>query len=312
MQAKCRGDIRCYPVGMRFWISVFALTILIVNCGCQRSPSSVASNEPPKTQEKPPAGPSEDELFEKLVKSQVEVGGASLVRIVDRKAWPSAPVPEATVIAGIARHPAQEPAKSGADYDYFSFVLLAAGNARAKQPSLIPLGLVVPDLGVDPGNPQLSVDITPIKIREDEYAFGTRNRVGSVGNKGGNIYELINLYRFHDAVLKEIFRDVVWEYSKYSEGNSSCNVDMKIVQLPSQVDGFYDLAREFSQSYLGDAKNPQFANQPAQPEIPADCSLARLLKAPNIQKWDPALGEYVDAKGRFLHWDDLFKGWPFP
>lgn len=298
---------------MHFRMGVLAVAILIVSCGCQRSRSSVESNAPARTQENPPAGPGEDELFEKLVKSQVEIGDTSLVGIVDRKPWPSAPVPDATIILGTARHPHQGPIKS-ADYDYFSFILLAAGDTRAKEPSLIPLGLVVPDLPVfnDRYNHPLSIDVTPIKVREDGYAFGTRHLAGSLGNNGGRLYEVMNLYRFHDGALKEIFRDVVWVYGKNSEGNSSCNVDMKIVQQPLQTEGFYDIAREFSRSYLGDSKNPQFANQPAQPEIPADCSLARQLKAPHVQKWDPALGEYVDAKGRFLHWDDLYKGWPFP
>lgn len=272
---------------MRFWIRILGLVILVVNCSCQRSPSPVASNEPVKTSEAPSAGLSEDELFEKLVKSQVEVGGASLVRIVDRKSWPSAPVPDASVIVGIARHPAQEPAKSGGDYEDFSFVLLAAGDARAKNPSVLLLGLVVPDLPVDAGgqNRPLSVDVSPIKIQEDRYAFGVRHLVGGVGNKAGRQYEIMSLYTFHDAALKEIFRDVV----RVSGG--SCNVEMKIVQQPSQVEGFYDIAREFSRSS-------------------AECSLSRRLRAPNVQKWDSTLGEFADAKGRFLHVDDLFKGWP--
>jgi hypothetical protein len=287
---------------MRLKIGISILVILILNCGCR------SSRPEPATAQSKPSELNEGEVFEKLVKSQVEVGDTSLVGIVDRKPWPSAPFPDATVILGTARHPQQDPAKSG-DYDYFSFVLLAQGDARAKQPSLISLGLVVPDLPLhaDRDNRPLSVDVAPMKIREDEYVFGTRHLVGNLGNKGGRLYEVMNLYRFHDASLKEIFRDVVWV-----EGNKSCNVEMKIVQQPSQTEGFFDIAREFSRSYLGDAKNPQFSNSPAQPEVSADCSLTHELRKPNIQKWDPALGEYVDANGRFLHGDDLFKGWPFP
>jgi hypothetical protein len=252
-------------------------------------------------------------LFESWVESQIDAGNVSFVSIVDRKAWPSAPVPNVTAVLGIEKRP-QTGAFKYADYEYLPFVLLAQGEADGKSSSLNSLGVVV----VDPPIGFVSLNVAPIQIRQDEYAFGATSRTGNPGNKGGTIFNLISLFRYHDGQIKEIFRDVVWMYSKYSDWESStsarsCNVDLMIVPQPSDPgpDGFFNIARQFSRSYFGDARNPQFGN-PALPEVPADCSLSKLFQKPEIQTWDPTTGRYLDHRGRFLQWDDLYKGWPFP
>jgi hypothetical protein len=261
--------------------------------------------------ENPVTGPGADQVFESWVKSQIDAGDVSFDRIVDRKVWPSAPVPNVTAVLGTERRPQTGPIKY-ADYVYVPFVLLAQGEADGKS-SLKSLGVVLTDLGTP-----VSLNVAPVQIREDEYAFGATYREGIPGNKSGFIADIMSLYRYHDGELKEIFRDVVWMYSKYSDWQSntsasSCNVDLRIVPQPSDAgpDGFFRIARELQRSYFSDAKNPQFGN-PALPEVPADCSLVKLFQKPEIHTWDTTTGIYVDHRGRFLQADDLYKGWPFP
>src|SRR5438128_2634511 len=136
---------------MRFRIAIVSLAVFIAIYGCERShrdapsaettPRSAAGTVTPiqLPNVKPASAPTEEDLFEAWVKSQIDVGDVSFVSIVDRKTWPMVPVPNATVVLGIERRPQQGPLKF-ADYYYLPFVLLAESEAEAKSSSFKSLG----------------------------------------------------------------------------------------------------------------------------------------------------------------------------
>lgn len=313
---------------MRQKIGILAVAF-IASTSCQRLQRDMTSAVPAsQTSTVPPNSPTSEaetiateEISPEWVKTHLEAAHVSFVSIVDRKPWLQAPVPSATAILGIARQPAQGPLKELLQYSYFPYVLLA--QTQSGKDSSLPklLGLAVspdfyvvePFTGLEEQRP-LWLDVDRYQIRADEYAFGARLLTGSLGNKGGPLAEVLSLYRYHDGVLKEIFRDVVWSYSKYSdEGWRSCNVDMQIVSSPSATDGFFRLTREYRRSYFGDSTARSMVSNTYREdlnEVPA-CSLSTPLKTLNTHLWNTEKGLYLDARGRLLQPDDFFTGWPY-
>jgi len=306
---------------MRFPIAELSLALVVVwaNYGCQSSQPNTTSNgtvaQPPQLapdyllSERPQATPNESERIEEFVKSQLEKGDVYFNRILDRQAWPQAPFPNTSIVLGSIRRTKVERLGFGSG-DYLPFVLLLQSGSGEKSEALKMLGLILQSRAE--GNSPQSIDVTPFRIADDEIAFGVRSRAGDVGNKSGQLYEVMSLYRYHDGELQEIFRDTVWAYSKYSEKNwNSCNVDMKIVSQPAKEGRFFTITREYVRSYLGNTKNPEFSNSQGQTETPGDCSLSERLRKPNTHSWNVEKGKYLDARGAFLDWDDFYKGWPF-
>jgi hypothetical protein len=209
----------------------------------ETSRSSVAAQATPPTpvekqaQEATPP-PSEESAFKEWVASQLEARGVSFVDITDRKPWPLAPEPNTSIVLGLAKRPA--PATFGIPFVYFPYILLIQTTENPLPPKLLGLELRT-DLNV--GDPKdknsdtypKTIDIGPYQITNNEYAFGVTVIEGSLGNKSGQLYELLGLYRYQNGELKEIYRDVLWVYSKYSEPDySSCNIDLKIVTQPAE------------------------------------------------------------------------------
>jgi hypothetical protein len=319
---------------LRSRILTLAVFIVLTGWGC-RGPQPVAINndqvrqtsnsDPIKQPDIQPENVPDDDLSPEWVKSQVEMNGAFFVSIVDHQKWPSAVDPNTIVVLGIAKQKETGTLARVNEFSYFPFVLLAQSSEDRTMPARL-LGLALrtdlfvlePKTGNEEFRP-LSIDVTPLKIRENEYVFGVTLLSGpGVGNRSGMLVDMVSLYRYHNSQLKEIFRDAVWAYSKYSEPNySSCNVEMKILSQPSAAGDFFTLTRQYSRSYLAEEQNPDFTGANSSPQHFAEtpttsCSLTRDLQTPHAQTWNAEKGLYLDASGWFLQWDDFGKGWPRP
>ncbi len=157
-------------------------------------------------------------------------------------------------------------------------------------------------------NGPLRIDPGPYPLRKGEYGFGVRYRVSAIGNKGGTAYEVLGLFRQQDSKLKEVFRDVVWAYSKYESDGNSCNSEMTVGPVETGVDEFYNYRRHHNRSYYGEGRNPQFAGVNNFPEIPVSaCTPFKKLESENVHRWNVVKGVYLDSSPRLLQWDDLCK-----
>ena len=268
--------------------------------------SSSVSIKPPGAQAA--SAPTGEDEFAGWVKSRLEASNPSFVSIVDRKPWPQALTPNTSIVLGIAQRSREGAHVETPAYSYFPFVFLFQSQADNPSAALKKLGLAfqegwyIDPPGINGDNHLLSIDVTPIQILKDEYAFGVRTRAGSLGNKSGLLLEVISLFRYRFGIFQEIFRDVVWAYSKYSEKDfQSCNVDMELESRPSTDQGFFTITRKYRRSYLGEA---------GAAGIDAPCALSNALQTPNVHRWSPEKGKYLDSRGRFLQYDDIFKGWP--
>jgi hypothetical protein len=246
------------------------------------------------------------------VNSRLEIKGASLVNITSEKPWPFAPGPDTRVVLGLAKVPASETeVKYGRPFDYFPFVLLVQSDAAGTTPTALGLNLMKDVYVSGPEtfkeNPPIDVDVGPFRITENEYAFGVTVITGEVARLGGSLYEMMDLYRYHDNELKEIYRDVVWAYYKLSGPNpESCNVDMEILTQPSTEGEFYTITRQYKRSYLGDGINAEFRGVQNTRATPVESCRATVdFKAPYTQKWNTEKKMYLDHRGLFLSIDEL-------
>jgi hypothetical protein len=307
---------------MRFPIAEpsLAFVLMCASYGCQSSQPNATKVETVQhsAQSVPAALPSErsqptpgeSERIAEFVKSQVETGNVYFDSILDRQVWPLAPDPNTSIVLGLTRQTKMQTLGTGLNAGHLPFVLLVQSGSGEKSEDLKLLGMIL-QTSDEEHYPQ-SIDVTPFQIADDEYAFGVRSRAGSTGNKGGQLFEVMSLYRYHDDELQEIFRDTVWAYSKYSEKNwKSRNVDMKIVSQPAREGRFFTITREYVRSYLGNAKNPEFSNSQDLTETPGDCSLSERFGIPKSHSWNTEKDKYLDSRGAFLDWDDFYKGWPF-
>jgi hypothetical protein len=291
------------------------LSLLLGIASCRQSQPGVSIQPATESESSSPQTPTRDEPrfipdikseFGDWVALQLETHDATLINIVDQKPWLQSSVPNTTAVLGVAKKKATGLWAKYREYQYFSFVLLAQSQAagRMSSPKLIGLDLNT-DLIVPGAHPQ-TINVSPIQIRADEYAFGVEFLAGSVGNKGGELYGMMSLYRYHDNELREIFRDVIWVYSKYSDPDfRSCNVDMFLDSEPTPDSDFYAITRNYNRSYFGESKNPEFTNISSTAVRVADhltenCSLTNQLKNPNTHKWNPSRHLYVDTGESYL------------
>ena len=250
--------------------------------------------------------------FKDWVNAQLEAKGASLADLTDRKQWPFAPMQNSEIVLGLGKFPAEAAvAAQGTPFGYHPFVLLLQSNAAEATPKLLGIALRT-DMYMDPPERRVirpeAIQAGAFRIKEDEYAFGVTVISGEVVQHAGTLYGMMGLYRYHDGALKEIYRDVVWAYGKYSEPDSaSCTVEMEIVTPPSKDSIFYSITRQYKRSYLGNSKNPEYRSLNSGETPVPSCSMTADYRAPYTQEWNPDKELYLDHRGLFLNDADLLE-----
>jgi hypothetical protein len=255
----------------------------------------------------------QDLAVQEWVRARASAERLDFDNVVDIKRWLQAPQPNTYVILAIGSKDVLPGQGFPTTRGHFALVLLVQSRsadrlADPKELSFLNFGPVFPE---DKTNRDVFIDVTPYKIRENEYAFGIRRMEANLGNKGGLAFEILTLYRLQGSELNAIFRDFTWAYSKYSEpGLRSCNVEAIIVSAPERQGDFFNLVRKQTRSYLGDIRNPQFEAIRSQlTETAVDsCSLIGDMQFPNTHRWDPAKGAYVESGRSFLNADLWGKG----
>ena len=293
--------------------------VVILETGCAGKPSSLPSHKSEVAEERktetlpqnpaPASSPSEsngDVLFTRWAASQLTANNAELVSITDKRAWPFASQPNTSIVLGLAKRDADaELAKYGTPFEYFPFVLLIQMTEESASPKLLGIALRTDLFMGDPRNRYADrhpkgIDVGPFQIKHDEYAFGITVVEGSLGNKSGILFDLMGLYRYQNGELREIYRDAVWVFSKYSEPDSrSCNVELEVSTQPSNESEFYLIRRKYKSSYVEDWRGTK----------PVDsCALTSVFRQDYTQSWIPQKEMYLDHDGLFLSENDLGTG----
>jgi hypothetical protein len=299
---------------MRFGSGILILLFVLVDLGCSREsgpPQAAPATQPsavPAARMSNPA-PSEAQTaagkipeLDSWVKSRIEVSNPSFVSIVEQQPWPHAKTPNTTIVLGIAKRSTEGSHLAEImDQISFPFVMLLQAKSAENPASRMLAVDYRDDWGTGEG---VSLDIRPIQILPDEYAFGVKTVSGSLGNKSGVLVEVLSLYRYRDNRLEEVFRDAVWVYSLYSEKDTqSCNVELEIESQPSGQGGYFTLTRRYRKSYLGSFRTP-----PPADDTDVPCALTERFRKPNTHRWNPENGKYVGAAGRFMTEDDVDGG----
>lgn len=300
-------------MSIRPWLWILAFAV----AGCsseapKQAPTKATtpSAQPQAPAETPPKPPKSDDSFAAWVKDRLEASNPSFVSIIDHQPWSNSRTPNTSIVLGVAKRPTEGQLAAEMDFFYFPFIFLAQSDPKDSSQPARKLALTFQEdyflnapSTIAADHRLIAVDVTPIQILKDEYAFGIRARAGSLGNKGGLLVETVSLYRYQLGQLTQILREVVWAYSKYSEpDSSSCNVEMELVSRPPASNvGYYTITREYRRSYR---------TKTQEPDKEGTCSLTEPLSKPATHTWNGEKGIYLDQSGRFLQIDDLFKGWP--
>jgi hypothetical protein len=258
----------------------------------------------------------QDLRLEEWVQIQLTKEKPERVTILEQKLWPHAPQANTYVIVavGIRKPDTPNPICTSCPQEFRDFVVLLVQSSTSRElanPKLLSYFSFRSGILLGTGVPRISIDFGPYQIREREYAFGIRSVDDElVGNKGGLAFEYIRLFRYQSAELKEIFDEVRWGYSKYSEpGFRSCNTETMIVSEPSPQGEFFTLTRKHSRSYLGDSRmyGPKSSD-----EMPIEsCPDFDRLRFPNIHTWDTTQGRYVDPEFSLRRQDPGKAGSPY-
>jgi hypothetical protein len=225
--------------------------------------------------------------LDEWVHAQLQKEKLEQVTVIEAKLWPYAPQPNTYVILVEATKNLNT--LNPAVTRFVAMLVHSSSSLEVVDPKLI---------GYGPVNSYLhraSIDVAPYQIRQQEYAFGIRTIDDSlVGNKIGLALEYLYLFRYQPSELKQIFDEVIWGYTKYSEPGGSCNTETMIVSEPPEQGEFFKLIRKHSRSYLGDARMYPFS---VKVETPLDsCPAFRQLQFPNVHTWDSTQGQYMDPE----------------
>ena len=252
----------------------------------------------------------QDEDVRAWVASQVKPRNITVDSVVNLTPWPRGSQPNLFVILATGSKPSRSPGVTEFD---FGFVILAKSQTprELRGPQL--LALFAPeDTTPDQDWPisvsarrlssPLSIDVAPFQIRKGEFAFGVRYGTDDLGNKGGHAYEVLSLFRYHDAKLSEIFRAVTWAYERSME--DTCNSDMVIIANPPRAgdeSGYFTLTSKHKRSYSGDTRNPPSAYFEGPHSIAVkSCEPFREFEKTNVHTWNAARGVYLDQDGKWL------------
>jgi len=258
----------------------------------------------------------QDLHMEEWVRNQLTKEKPERVTILEQRLWPDAPQPNTRIILAVGRKrpDAPNPTCISCPQEFRHFVVLLAQSSTSRElvnPKLLSYFSFGLGIAFGAGVPRISIDVGPYQIREHEYAFGIRSVNDElVGNKEGLAFEYLRLFRYQGAEVKEIFDEVTWGYSKYSEpGFRSCNTETMIVSEASPQGEFFTLTRKHSRSYLGDSRmyGPGFPD-----EMPIEsCPDFDKLRFPNVHTWDTTQGRYVDPEFSLRRQDPGTVGSPY-
>jgi hypothetical protein len=237
--------------------------------------------------------------LENWVRTKLEQEKPEQLTVIDARLWPYAPQPNTYVIlAEVMKKP---DSLKPEDTQYVVMLAESSSSVELANPKLIVYSAV--DSFIHRG----SIDVGPYQIRQQEYAFGIRWIDDAlVGNKSGLAFGYVDLFRYQPSGLKQIFDEVIWGYTKYSEPEfRSCNTETVIVSEPPEQGEFFKLVRKYSRSYLGDSRMYPSVHSG---ETPLDsCPAFGKLQFPNTHTWDPAQSRYTDPESSLRQGDIVGK-----